>query len=295
MVRLTKKEEDKDVITPVDTIWYLAYGSNMDPNVLTEWRKIQPIESKKVVVPEYWLSFDFNGVPFMEPCFASVLKKDLSRIHDKNYAQFVHDRCCYGQEFVWNQDHPEKSYPPTLQGVAHKITLREWTLIIQSECGWGHYVPTSYKHIEVNCSGIDLNENIPAQILVARPTAIRTRCQPSLRYKNILVAGAAHHGLDPIYQDYLMKIIPYACTGLRSKVAKSVFFIFNIPIVIAFALLIRVNKGRPADQHVQPPFWMVWYFDKASRFSNTAHDFIVEAKLPKSPELAAKAIEIVAV
>ena len=57
--------------------------------------------------------------------------------------------------------------------------------------------------------------------------------------------------------------------------ARLVFMIFNIPMLIAFALLLRMNTGLPADQHKQPPYWMAWYFDKASRFSNTAHDYIV--------------------
>ncbi|CAO3568938.1 unnamed protein product [Mortierella alpina] len=266
---LNTKESD------AQTLWYLAYGSNMDPAVLAGRRKIQPLESKNVVVPEYWLSFDFAGVPFLEPCFASILKRDQSRVHERDYALFVHDRCRYGQDFVWDEDHPERCYPPVLQGVVHKITLWDWRLIVQSEGGWGHDVPTGYDHVEIDCSVVNSDEHISAHVLTARPHAIRTRCQPSPRYKNLLTAGAAHHKLDPAYQDYLLRILPYECTGLRSHVARSVFMVFNIPMLIAFAFLLRRNKGLPADQHQQPPYWMAWYFDKASRFSNTAHDYIV--------------------
>ncbi|KAF9429029.1 hypothetical protein BGZ76_001950 [Entomortierella beljakovae] len=271
MVRLIIKKQEEEP----ETIWYLAYGSNMDPKILTGWRKIQPIESKLVVVPGYWLSFDFNGVPFVEPCFASVLKQDPSRMHDRNYALSVHNRCCYGQKFNWRPDRLELSYPPKLQGVAHRITMSEWKQIVQTEGGWGYNIPTCYKKITVECWVVNSLERLPAQVLVAGPATIKSRCQPSLRYKDILVAGAAHHGLDQVYQDYLARIIPYQCSGTRSKLAKLVFMIFNFPMIIAWRLVLRVNRGRPADKHIPPPFWLAWYFDKASRFSNKTHDLFI--------------------
>jgi hypothetical protein len=122
--------------TTPETIWYLAYGSNMDPKVFSGRRKIQPLESLVVTVPNYWLSFDIGGIPYVEPCFASILKMDHSRMHQKEYALEVHSRTMHGREFVWDEshsEHPQRSYPPVLQGVAHKITLRDWQLVIQSE------------------------------------------------------------------------------------------------------------------------------------------------------------------
>ncbi|KAG0361548.1 hypothetical protein BG005_007967 [Podila minutissima] len=258
-----------------DTLWYLAYGSNMDPKVLTDRRKITPLESLPVIVPEYWLSFDIGGVPFIEPCFASILKIDKSRLYQEEYARFVHDRTKYGQAFLWDEKHPEKSYPPILQGVAHRITFKHWQMVIQSEGGWGHDVPTGYNQIMVNCTVVGTNEQIAAHVLDARPLSIKTRCQPSARYKNLLTAGAAYHNLDPAYRRYLATIVPYQCSGLRSRFGQSLFMVFNLPMLIAFALLLRRNKGLPAHLHTQPPFWMAWYFDKASRFSNAAHDYIV--------------------
>lgn len=37
----------------------------------------------------------------------------------------------------------------------------------------------------------------------------------------------------------------------------------------------RRNKGKPIEKHTQPPYWLAWYFDKASRFSNSVHDYLV--------------------
>lgn len=54
-------------------------------------------------------------------------------MHQKEYALEVHSRTMHGREFVWDEKNPEKSYPPVLQGVVHKITLRDWQLVIQSE------------------------------------------------------------------------------------------------------------------------------------------------------------------
>ncbi|KAF9358452.1 hypothetical protein BGX26_001736 [Mortierella sp. AD094] len=250
----------------------------MDPKVLAGRRKIQPVESRRVVVPDYWLSFDVGGVPFLEPCFASILKMDRSRFRDKNYALFVHDHCRYGQEFKWDEKQPEKSYPPPLQGVAHKITLRDWEVLIQSETGWGHDVPTGYDQIQVQCIVVgddDDEHSISAHVLATRPLSIKSQCQPSPGYKNLLITGAAHHNLDPAYQDYLAHIVPYECTGAPSFLARRVFQVFNLPLLLAFKLLVRHNKGKPANQHSQPPYWIAWCFDKASRFSNAAHDYLI--------------------
>ncbi|KAI8605264.1 hypothetical protein EDD21DRAFT_432748 [Dissophora ornata] len=265
-------------IPTTPTIWYLAYGSNMDPKVFSGRRKIQPIESKPVIVPNYWLSFDIGGIPFVEPCFASILKMDKSRLNDKAYAREVFVRTQYGREFLWDetqQNHPMRSYPPILQGVAHKITLRDWQLVIQSEGGWGHDVPTGYNQIDINCQIVGTDEHISAKVLEARPLSVKTHCQPTARYKNLLTSGAAHHNLDPAYQRYLANIIPYECTGVRSKFARILFTAVNTPLMLMFAVMLWRNRGKSADQLKRPPYWAAWCFDKGARFSGAVHDYIV--------------------
>ncbi|KAF9123852.1 hypothetical protein BG015_005234 [Linnemannia schmuckeri] len=258
-----------------ETIWYLAYGSNMEPKVFSGRRKIQPLESHVVTVPNYWLSFDIGGIPFVEPCFASILKMDHSRMHQKEYALEVHSRTMHGREFVWDESHPEKSYPPVLQGVAHKITLRDWQLVIQSEGGWGHDVPTGYNQIQVDCVRHDSKEKLRAFVLESRPVSVKSHCQPSARYKNLLTSGAAHHKLDPSYQNYLANIVPYECTGVRSKIARVLFTLINSPMILMFAVIVLRNRGKPVEQHTRPPYWAAWVFDKAGRLSATIHDYMV--------------------
>ncbi|KAG0355646.1 hypothetical protein BC939DRAFT_456021 [Gamsiella multidivaricata] len=269
---------DNKAINNTPTIWYLAYGSNMDPKVLTGRRKIQPIESRPVIVPNYWLSFDIGGIPFIEPCFASILKMDSSRLHEKAYALHVHSRTQHGREFLWDEshpDHPQRSYPPVLQGVVHRITLRDWQLVIQSEGGWGYDVPTGYNQIEVDCVVVGSKEHLSAHVLEARPLSVKTHCQPTARYKSLLTAGAAHHSLDPAYQRYLAGIVPYECTGLRSRIARSIFTVVSSPLMIMFAIMFWRNKGKSADQLKRPPYWAAWCFDRAARFSGGMHDYLI--------------------
>jgi hypothetical protein len=81
--------------------------------------------------------------------------------------------------------------------------------------------------------------------------------------------------MDPAYQRYLSSIVPYECTGPRSQVARVILTIFNLPMLLAFAWMLRRNKGKPIEKRTPPSYWLAWYFDKASRFSNAAHDYLV--------------------
>ncbi|KAF9216715.1 hypothetical protein BGZ59_008436 [Podila verticillata] len=259
-----------------DTIWYLAYGSNMDPKVFTGRRKVTPLESIPVIARDYWLSFDIAGIPFVEPCFASILKIDHARLHSRDYALEVHNRTKYGQEFLWDDKHPKSAYPPVLQGVAHRITQRDWQLVIQSDGGWGHDVPTGYNQIMIPCNVVGGSSKVlHAHVLEARPLSVRSHCQPTLRYKNLLTSGAAHHNLDPEYQRYLAKIVPYECNGVRSKMARALFITINVPVMLMFAVIVLRNRGKPVDQMKRPPYWAAWVFDRASRMSAAMHDYFI--------------------
>ncbi|KAF9971799.1 hypothetical protein BGZ73_005148 [Actinomortierella ambigua] len=273
-----------------DTVWYLAYGSNMDPSVLTGRRKITPIESVAVKVPDYWLSFDIAGVPFVEPCFGSILKKDKSRLDDREYAYEVYTRTRYGTEFRWDPKNPEASYPPDLQGVIHRITVADWQQVIRTEGGWGHDIPTGYDMIDVECfpystkgrdtttNTIDFSRSVMAKVLIARPLSIRSHCQPTARYLGLLTTGAEIHGLEPSYQNYLSSLVPYECTGKLTKVGRALFVLFSAPIVLGFTFVFSRQKRmakRPRSEQTPPPYWMAWYIDKASRWSATVHDYIM--------------------
>lgn len=92
---------------PTEYIWYLAYGSNMNPAVLTTRRGVHPIESHPCRVPGYTLDSHIRGVPFLEPAFFSVSKRTSEADVE-------------------------------LHGVAHKITKKAYDHIRATEGGGGH-------------------------------------------------------------------------------------------------------------------------------------------------------------
>jgi hypothetical protein len=142
--------------------------------------------------------------------------------------------------------------------------------------GWGHDVPTGYNQIQVDCNVTGTNEQISAYVLEARPLSVKSQCQPSARYKNLLTAGAAHHQLEPSYQRYLEGIVPYECVGLGPKTARILLGLVNFPVIIVFGIIIFMrSRPNPAIRPRPPPFAVAWIIDKFSRYSNMIHDNII--------------------
>lgn len=54
-----------------EPLWYLGYGSNMKASSMTD-RKVAPIATKIVRVPTHYVTFDIFGIPYSEPCYASI-------------------------------------------------------------------------------------------------------------------------------------------------------------------------------------------------------------------------------
>ncbi|KAK4068257.1 uncharacterized protein Triagg1_7500 [Trichoderma aggressivum f. europaeum] len=52
-------------------IWYLGYGSNMKASTMKD-RKITPLATRIVNVPTHHVTFDVFGIPYSEPCYASI-------------------------------------------------------------------------------------------------------------------------------------------------------------------------------------------------------------------------------
>jgi hypothetical protein len=129
--------------------------------------------------------------------------------------------------------------------------------------------------IHVTCEVYTTLQKISARVLLARPKSIKPNCQPSLRYKNIIMTGARHHNLDPAYQEALARIVPYTCQGPMAERAKKLFSVFNLPLEWTFSRILRVNRGKGREEQVQPPFWMAWLFDKTYRFASWAHDWVL--------------------
>jgi len=94
-------------------IYYFAYGSNMSPKIFEDRRKIRPTSCQCGVLDGYKLVFNLQGIPYLEPAFANIEKKE--------------DEC--------------------VEGVVYKITKDELVQLIKTESK--HYdvviVPVSCK------------------------------------------------------------------------------------------------------------------------------------------------------
>lgn len=54
------------------TIWYFAFGSNINKKVFEGRRRIKPADSLPAVLPGWRLEFNQPGLPYTEPAFAAV-------------------------------------------------------------------------------------------------------------------------------------------------------------------------------------------------------------------------------
>ncbi|KAJ5440149.1 uncharacterized protein N7458_011147 [Penicillium daleae] len=77
--------------------------------------------------------------------------------------------------------------------------------------------------------------------------------QPSARYLNLLVTGAAEHDLPIAYQTYLSQIHPYKITTFRQKVGKVAFLVLWGPVVLSLVAFSRVFAGPDG----RSPPWLV--------------------------------------
>lgn len=77
--------------------------------------------------------------------------------------------------------------------------------------------------------------------------------QPSLRYLNLLRAGAREHALPPAYQSYLASLQPYTITTFRQKLGQTLFLGMWLPLII----LVMMGGRLFADEKGKAPGWMV--------------------------------------
>ena len=61
-----------DAGSGADTLWYFAFGSNMDPDVLGKVRHVYPHQSEPCKVSGFVLTFAHRGLPYEEPGFGTI-------------------------------------------------------------------------------------------------------------------------------------------------------------------------------------------------------------------------------
>lgn len=115
-----------------DEVWYFAYGSNMNPEVLTNRRRVRPRQSVPCRVPDHLLSFSMLGFPYAEPGFATIVQHTQG-LQAQRQPLYAHSNKHSVSQPAFFKDWRDNVRDHCVHGVLHKITKREWQLVQATE------------------------------------------------------------------------------------------------------------------------------------------------------------------
>lgn len=256
-----------------ETVFYLAYGSNLCFETFQRKRGIRPLAQVNVLVPELVLTFDMPGLPYLEPCFANA----KYRTPDPSPPQYS-----FATQLPWQKG---------LVGVVYEVTTADYAKIIATEGGYNDILVTCYE-LPPNISTVpDLPDTIltlpslKAHMLYC-PLFLRRHpelshsgrasrpdpnyAQPSVRYLNLITTGADEHSLPQDYIDYLRNIRPYILTTRPQKLGRLVFMAVWLPIIIPAFYLNRLL----ADKRGRAPWWLRMALREVSGLSWGSYDCV---------------------
>eukprot|EP00898_Chlorokybus_atmophyticus_P004228 jgi/Chlat1/4806/Chrsp31S08933 len=222
-------------------VWYLAYGSNMNPKTLSLQRGVYPAESFPCRVPGYVINYHLLGLPYLEPAFASV--EDASHPHSP-------------------VDCPE------LHGVAMRITPHELDLIRQSEAGQG-YDDMGYQERAVEVVGYDGRKVKAITLVVVCDSEIRPGTHPSQRYVRLLAEGAKHHGLQQDYVKFLGQQEYFEATSTRQRIGQRIWLCMLLTVFFPFVMPYFVSRRFK----VRLPRFLVVNLEFGRRLQWLVHDY----------------------
>ncbi|PAV14804.1 gliotoxin biosynthesis [Pyrrhoderma noxium] len=183
-----------------DPVWYLAYGSNLNPKVFEGRRGIKPLEKRNVLVPGLELTFDLAGFPYFEPRFANTrLCKDT----DTTVETFVNDGA------VGHVDRgpilATEGGGSTYEMVA--IDAYELSQDCENPCG-------EEKGIKLRTQGDTFKV---FTLLAPEEKTRKSKGYSSQRYLTLIRDGAKVNNLPKVYLDYLYTLKPYSIVNFRQK------------------------------------------------------------------------------
>ncbi|MCJ1468332.1 hypothetical protein MMC07_006960 [Pseudocyphellaria aurata] len=249
-----------------DTVFYLAYGSNLCAKTFQGKRGIRPLSQANVVVPELVMTFDLSALPYLEPCFANT------RYRVQNGSVGADENAPLLSDVPSAPRYRKTEWQKGLVGVAYEVTAKDYAHIMATEGGG-----SSYQDILVDCyelpagqDTVPLNPTSPpfkAHTLYSpttRPGQPRGReggrasrpdpnyAQASRRYLNLLITGADEHALPKEYQEYLRRLRPYVVTTRRQVVGRIIFMMFWLPFIFPLFGLNRIF----GDKQGRSPPWL---------------------------------------
>lgn len=248
-----------------ETVFYLAYGSNLCAETFQRKRGIRPLSQANVVVPDLVMTFDLPGLPYLEPCFANT------RYRAQTPSSTADEKASLLSDAPPAPRYRKTEWKKGLVGVVYEITTKDYAHIIATEGGG-----SSYQDILVDCYELPAGEDtvplnptslpfkahtlysptsLPGQARrkhgrLARPDP--NYAQASARYLNLLTTGADEHGFPKEYKEYLHRIRPYILTTRGQMAGRIIFLMVWLPLV---APLFGLNSIL-ADKQGRSPAWL---------------------------------------
>lgn len=247
------------------TVFYLAYGSNLCAETFQGKRGIQPISQLNVVVPELVLTFDLAGLPYLEPCFANT------RYRIQESSEWGSEKASRLPSGLPAHRYHKTRWRKGLVGVVYEVTREDFARIISTEGGGA-----SYHDILVDCYELPLGEDIVPAYPDSQPFKAHTLYSPSFppvsdapsgvrgtrpdpnyaqasrRYLKLLADGADEHHLPMEYKFYLHQLRPYVATTVGQKIGGVLVMMTWVPLLASLFTLAKLL----ADERGRSPAWL---------------------------------------
>ncbi|KAL4423211.1 hypothetical protein ABPG77_000003 [Micractinium sp. CCAP 211/92] len=201
------------------TVWYFAYGSNMNKKVLSGRRMIKPAASLPAVLPGWQLTFSQLGLPYTEPGFAAV---------ERQPAAATAEAANGGGAGGGAPPPSARQRRPDVHGVLHRITPSQWAYVLETE-GASKEDSEDGGYAVVTTTAVTYDgKQVEGVKTLTVPARIKQRLQgqeplPSLRYLTLIREGAADYGLDPQYQAWLQGLRHYQAETAGQQVGRILF------------------------------------------------------------------------
>lgn len=237
---------------PQNTVWYLAYGSNLASSKFIRDRGIKPLAAVTVSIPGYALAMESAGLPYREPSYATI----------RPMSQQI------GSKRV------------TALGTAYLVTPEQYISIISSEGGG-----IAYKEAIVRVTPIDTKTGITlldwktptienartlVSVLIRRPEP-----RPSQRYMSLIVDGASESNYPVQYKKYLNDIVTYQPPSQhRTKVGAYLFLSFWGSVMKLMEKITKASLKWFGDEDGYTPYPIVLLVRLVVMLMWWHHDYI---------------------